>query len=114
MRLGELCDRLGITDQAFRRKMWTCFEHSVCLYTDLMKDRHMDQMLMCAIYIMFKVTNTSGNFQEIMKHYRNLPQAASHVYRSVLIKRNSGEPPSAQQPSSKFLFILQNIVIENI
>ena len=55
-----------------------------------MKDRNMDQMIMCAIYIMFKVTNTERNFQEIMKHYRNQPQALSHVYRSVLISRTGG------------------------
>ena len=26
------------------------------------------------------------NFTDIMKHYRNQPQAASHVYRSVLLR----------------------------
>nr|XP_020030847.1 retinoblastoma-like protein 1 isoform X2 [Castor canadensis] len=34
-----------------------------------------------------KVTKEERTFQEIMKSYRNQPQANSHVYRSVLLKR---------------------------
>ncbi|XP_076033426.1 retinoblastoma-like protein 1 [Oratosquilla oratoria] len=89
MRLRDLCERLDVTDKELRRKIWTCFEHSIIHYTELMRDRHMDQMIMCAIYIMCKVTQNDKIFQEIMKHYRNQPQAASHVYRSVLISRDS-------------------------
>lgn len=89
MRLRELCDRLDITDKELRKKIWTCFEHSIIHHTELMRDRHMDQMIMCAIYITCKVTGNDRIFQEIMKHYRNQPQAASHVYRSVLISRSS-------------------------
>uniref|UniRef100_A0A0P4WAI6 Retinoblastoma-like protein 1 n=1 Tax=Scylla olivacea TaxID=85551 RepID=A0A0P4WAI6_SCYOL len=89
MRLGELCDRLDVNEKELRKKIWTCFEHSIIHYTELMQDRHMDQMIMCAIYITCKVTGNDRIFQEIMKHYRSQPQAASHVYRSVLISRSS-------------------------
>ncbi len=53
--------------------------------TDLMKDRHLDQLLMCSLYIVNKVIGLNKNFTDIMKEYRNQPQAASHVYRSVLL-----------------------------
>lgn len=96
MRLRELCDRLDITDKELRKKIWTCFEHSVIHYTELMRDRHMDQMIMCAIYITCKVTGNDRIFQEIMKHYRNQPQAASHVYRSVLISRSTASQASVK------------------
>ncbi|XP_045109253.1 retinoblastoma-like protein 1 isoform X2 [Portunus trituberculatus] len=89
MRLRELCDRLDVNEKELRKKIWTCFEHSIIHYTELMQDRHMDQMIMCAIYITCKVTGNDRIFQEIMKHYRSQPQAASHVYRSVLISRSS-------------------------
>lgn len=97
MRLRELCDRLDINDKELRRKIWTCFEHSIIHHTELMRDRHMDQMVMCAIYITCKVTGNDRIFQEIMKHYRNQPQAASHVYRSVLISRK----PSANSTQTE-------------
>ena len=44
-----------------------------------MKDRHLDQMLMCAIYVMAKVTKEDRTFQDIMKCYRQQPQANSEV-----------------------------------
>lgn len=51
----------------------------------MMKDRHLDQILMCAVYIMCRVSKNDKTFTEIMRCYRSQPQAASHVYRSVLM-----------------------------
>lgn len=53
-RLRELCSTLRISDE-LRLKIWTCFEYSLVHCTDLMVDRHLDQLLMCAIYIIAKV-----------------------------------------------------------
>jgi hypothetical protein len=39
------------------------------------------------------------NFTDIMKHYRTQPQAASHVYRSVLLKPRQ-PPHTAAAPES--------------
>ncbi|KAL7978946.1 hypothetical protein Chor_013435 [Crotalus horridus] len=93
VRLRDLCIRLDISDE-LRKKIWTCFEFSLVQCVELMMDRHLDQLLMCAIYVIAKVTKEDTSFQNIMRHYRMQPQAKSHVYRSVLIKgrrrRNSG------------------------
>ncbi|MBN3294718.1 RBL2 protein, partial [Polypterus senegalus] len=93
MRLRDLCSKLDIPDE-LRRKVWTCFEHSLVQHPELMVDRHLDQLLMCAIYVMSKVTKEDKSFQNIMKCYRMQPQACSSVYRSVLLRgrrrRNSG------------------------
>ncbi|XP_062847615.1 retinoblastoma-like protein 2 isoform X2 [Trichomycterus rosablanca] len=102
VRLRDLCARLDIgTD--LRRKIWTCFEYSLVNCTELMMDRHLDQLLMCAIYVMTKVTKEDKSFQNIMKCYRSQPQASSSVYRSVLISRRrrqqSGNSKSSRQES---------------
>ncbi|XP_061421579.1 retinoblastoma-like protein 1 isoform X1 [Lethenteron reissneri] len=94
VRLRDLCQKLDVSPE-LRSKVWTCFEHSLVHCTNLMADRHLDQLLMCAIYVMAKVTKSERSFQDIMKWYRSQPQANSHVYRSVLLKgrrrrRNSG------------------------
>ncbi|XP_020846460.1 retinoblastoma-like protein 1 isoform X2 [Phascolarctos cinereus] len=86
VRLRDLCLKLDISND-LRRKIWTCFEFTLVHCFDLMKDRHLDQLLLCAFYIMAKVTKEERTFQDIMKSYRNQPQANSHVYRSVLLKR---------------------------
>nr|XP_014340716.1 PREDICTED: retinoblastoma-like protein 1 isoform X2 [Latimeria chalumnae] len=86
VRLRDLCLKLDVSVE-LRRKIWTCFEYSLVHCTDLMKDRHLDQLLLCAFYIMSKVTKEDRTFQDIMKCYRSQPQAHSHVYRSVLLKK---------------------------
>ncbi|XP_046842187.1 retinoblastoma-like protein 1 [Xenia sp. Carnegie-2017] len=96
VRLRDLCAKLNVNED-LRGKIWTCFEHSLISCTDLMKDRHLDQLLMCAIYVMGKVTNYDVKFQDIMRHYRTQPQAASHIYRNVLLcpkKTKSGSASS--------------------
>ncbi|XP_006639808.2 retinoblastoma-like protein 1 isoform X1 [Lepisosteus oculatus] len=93
VRLRDLCLKLDISAE-LRRKIWTCFECSLVHCSDLMKDRHLDQLLLCAVYIVSKVTKEEHTFQDIMKCYRSQPQASSHVYRSVLLK----ERPRAMSP----------------
>ena len=54
VRLKDLCDRLGADDQ-LRRRVWTTFEHSMVHEIKLMKDRHLDQLIMSAVYSICKV-----------------------------------------------------------
>nr|XP_020443437.1 retinoblastoma-like protein 1 [Monopterus albus] len=77
VRLRDLCARLDISSE-LRGKIWTCFEHAVVHCTDLMKDRHLDQLLLCSISIISKITKETLTFQDIMKYYRSQPQASSH------------------------------------
>ncbi|XP_043540744.1 retinoblastoma-like protein 1, partial [Chiloscyllium plagiosum] len=53
VRLRDLCLKLDVSAE-LRRKIWTCFEYSLVHCTDLMTDRHLDQLLLCAVYIMAK------------------------------------------------------------
>uniref|UniRef100_A0A671QMQ0 Retinoblastoma-like protein 2 n=1 Tax=Sinocyclocheilus anshuiensis TaxID=1608454 RepID=A0A671QMQ0_9TELE len=109
VRLRDLCAKLDISTD-LRRKIWTCFEYSLVHCTDLMMDRHLDQLLMCAIYVMTKLfkhylSNTKDkSFQNIMKCYRSQPQASSSVYRSVLIsgrkRRYSGNSENSHRQCS--------------
>ncbi|KAM9569433.1 retinoblastoma-like protein 2 isoform 1-T1 [Salvelinus alpinus] len=102
VRLRDMCAKLDISSE-LRRKIWTCFEYSLVHYTELMMDRHLDQLLMCAVYVMTKVTKEDKSFQNIMKCYRSQPQASSSVYRSVLIsgrkRRHSGSSEGNGQSS---------------
>ncbi|XP_066524101.1 retinoblastoma-like protein 2 isoform X2 [Hoplias malabaricus] len=102
VRLQDLCVKLDISTE-LRRKIWTCFEYSLVHCTEIMMNRHLDQLLMCAIYVMSKVTKEDKSFQNIMKCYRSQPQASSSVYRSVLIsgrkRRHSGNSENNRQLS---------------
>lgn len=88
VRMNDLCTQLGMIDTDLKKKIWTIFEHSVKDQTELMKDRHLDQILMCAVYVICKIAKLDTNsFTEIMRCYRLQPQAESHIYRSVLIAK---------------------------
>ena len=86
VRLRDLCEKLDVSSE-LRSQMWTCFEYCLTHHIDLMQDRHLDQLLMCAVYVIAKVTSNDRSFQEIMRCYRLQPQAESHVsdyYFSIL------------------------------
>uniref|UniRef100_A0A8D3CJ68 Retinoblastoma-like protein 1 n=1 Tax=Scophthalmus maximus TaxID=52904 RepID=A0A8D3CJ68_SCOMX len=96
VRLRDLCVKLDVSSD-LRGKIWTCFEHALVHCTDLMKDRHLDQLLLCSIYIISKITKETHTFQDIMKCYRSQPQASSHVYRSVLLRHGDAREPVADE-----------------
>ncbi|XP_068587153.1 retinoblastoma-like protein 2 isoform X2 [Cebidichthys violaceus] len=83
-RLRELCSTLGISDE-LRLKIWTCFEYSLVYCTDFMADHHLDQLLMCAIYIIAKITKLEIPFKRIMKCYKSQPLVNKSVCKNVLI-----------------------------
>ncbi|XP_032681259.1 retinoblastoma-like protein 1 isoform X3 [Odontomachus brunneus] len=94
VRMQDLCNSLEISEEEDKKKIWTIFEYSVKERTELMKDRHLDQILMCAIYVICKLVKMEKNsFTEIMRCYRLQPQAESHIYRSVLIGKVSANEP---------------------
>lgn len=58
VRLQDLCKNLNIEDDVLR-KIWTCLQQSVVSYVvDLMKGRHLDQIIMCCVYVVSKVKKT--------------------------------------------------------
>ena len=98
IRTKDLCDRLGIDKEDQLRKIWTCFEAAIRLNIDLLKDRHIDQLIMCTIYSMCKISNKDKTFNEIMGAYRYQPQCQSHVYRSILLRCRSKPPAASSAP----------------
>ncbi|XP_040020701.2 retinoblastoma-like protein 2 isoform X2 [Gasterosteus aculeatus] len=89
-RLRKLCSLLDISDE-LRVKIWTVFERSLIHWADLMMDRHLDQFLMCAIYITAKVTKMEITFKRIMRCYKSQPLVNRRVCNNVLISGRDGE-----------------------
>ncbi|KAG5678364.1 hypothetical protein PVAND_008046 [Polypedilum vanderplanki] len=104
LRLQDLHKNLQFTNNTdLLRKIWTLFEYAILEHTSLMKDRHLDQILMCCVYVLCKIRPNENRhtFADIMKFYRNQPQSDSHIYRSVFIeyvqtdKANEMQEPKA-------------------
>lgn len=56
LRLKDLCKNLQFANNTeLLRKIWTLFEYAILEHTTLMKDRHLDQILMCCVYVLCKI-----------------------------------------------------------
>ena len=77
------------------KNIWNIFEYSISVdESKLIKNRHLDQMLMCSIYITARCMLIATQFQDIMKIYRlTWPKFVNknHVYRNVYIDGNMVE-----------------------
>lgn len=90
LRFRDLWIRLSINSVDLQRKIWTLFEDQIRNHTNLLRDRHLDQMIMCATYAVIKVCNperSSNFFKEITNAYRYQPQADNDVYGNVLLAK---------------------------
>lgn len=57
LRLKDLCKNLQFSNnpENLLQMIWTLFEHAIIEHTGLMKDRHVDQILMCCVYVLCKI-----------------------------------------------------------
>lgn len=62
LRIVKLCSELCLDEK--KSEIWTIFDYSITNKTDLMKDRHLDQIIMCAIYIYIRVSNHSSHHHQ--------------------------------------------------
>ncbi|XP_037939043.1 retinoblastoma family protein-like [Teleopsis dalmanni] len=107
IRIKELVMDLRRDNELCLKKIWTLFEYSITQKTELMKDRHLDQILMCAIYLYIKVREIQGSsFTDIMKSYRKQPQATSSTYRDVFIDEKDG--------NRDIIHFYNNIYVQNM
>ncbi|EDV21648.1 uncharacterized protein TRIADDRAFT_59859 [Trichoplax adhaerens] len=100
VRLKDLCRSLHLGED-LTSKIWTCFEYSVMHCHELIIDRHLDQLLMCAIYVICKVSRKNTKFLEIKDCYNRQPQAKKHLYRNVLVRKRKGKSDNKSVESSR-------------
>lgn len=84
-RLQNLCTQLMINND-LQQKIWTCLVHCLSHNWVLMKDRHLDQLMMCSVYAICRVQDKEIKFKRIVNEYSTLPQASLQTYKNVLIQ----------------------------
>ncbi|RUS85183.1 hypothetical protein EGW08_007087, partial [Elysia chlorotica] len=89
-RMSKLCTQLNCTKE-LQHKIWTCLEHCITKVPHLLKNRHLDQMIMCCIYAMCKVTEQNILFKTIVTLYREFPGAKQETCKAVYISEGQYE-----------------------
>uniref|UniRef100_A0A0A9YKF7 Retinoblastoma-like protein 1 n=1 Tax=Lygus hesperus TaxID=30085 RepID=A0A0A9YKF7_LYGHE len=123
VRMLDMCNQLGLSDIELRRKIWTCFELTIVNHVGLMWNRHLDQLLMCSIYVICKIGDRDPSFVGMMKCYRNQPQCQWQVYRQVLInpdktlediKKDLDDPPQTVEERGDIIRFYNEVFIHKV
>ncbi|KAK1168118.1 retinoblastoma-associated protein isoform X1 [Acipenser oxyrinchus oxyrinchus] len=86
MRLDMLCSHLLKGQPELEPIIWTLFQHTLQNEYELMRDRHLDQIMMSAMYAICKVKNVDLRFKTIVTAYKNLPNTNQETFKRVLIR----------------------------
>ncbi|XP_053703810.1 retinoblastoma-associated protein isoform X1 [Synchiropus splendidus] len=85
MRLKMLCSNLLPSHPELEPIIWTLFQHTLQHEFELMRDRHLDQLMMSAMYAICKVKAVDLRFKAIVTAYKNMPNACQETFKHVLI-----------------------------
>ncbi|NXX13462.1 RB protein, partial [Podargus strigoides] len=85
-RLHTLFCRLLSDHPDLEPLIWTLFQHILQNEYELMRDRHLDQIMMCCMYAICKVKNVDLRFKIIVSAYKELPNTNQETFKRVLIR----------------------------
>ncbi|KQJ99190.1 hypothetical protein BRADI_3g41630v3 [Brachypodium distachyon] len=88
IRIKGLCERLQLPQQILER-VYSLVQQIISQQTALFFNRHIDQIILCSIYGVAKISQLSLTFKEIIFSYRKQPQCKLQVFRSVFVHRPS-------------------------
>uniref|UniRef100_A0A3P9K0P1 RB transcriptional corepressor 1 n=1 Tax=Oryzias latipes TaxID=8090 RepID=A0A3P9K0P1_ORYLA len=109
-RLKTLCSCLLSNHPDLEHVIWTLFQHTLQYEYDLMRDRHLDQLMMSAMYAICKVKSVDLRFKLIVSAYKNMPNTSQEVIRPVRLHHRllQSSPPTLspipQIPCSPYKF----------
>lgn len=84
-RLKMLCSYLLSFPSELEPIIWTLFQHTLQHEYELMRNRHLDQLMMSAMYAIAKVKSVDLRFKTIVTAYKNMPDTKQETFKHVLI-----------------------------
>ena len=95
-RLADLCDRLSLPS-SLTQQAYSLVEHALYDNTSLLYNRHLDQIILCAVYGTCKVNKDGAlkgktvPFRDIIYHYQKQPQCREEVFWTVVMSQSDPE-----------------------
>ncbi|XP_053311514.1 retinoblastoma-associated protein [Spea bombifrons] len=86
LRLQSLCSSLLSEHSELEQVIWTLFQHTLQHEYELMRDRHLDQIMMCAMYGICKAKNIDLRFKTIVSAYKQLTNTHQETFKHVLVR----------------------------
>ncbi|KAG8452333.1 hypothetical protein GDO86_004223 [Hymenochirus boettgeri] len=86
LRLSSLCSSLLSDHPELEQVIWTLFQHTLEHEYELLRDRHLDQIMMCSMYGICKAKNIDLRFKTIVTAYKEQTNANQETFKHVLIR----------------------------
>lgn len=83
IRIRNLCERLRHVEQTER--VYNIFKQILDQQTSLFFNRHIDQIILCSLYGVAKVSQLTLTFKEIVSNYKREQQCKPEVFRRVFV-----------------------------
>lgn len=89
LRCMNMCERLHLPPVVLGQ-VYATMRHVVYERTALLYNRHLDHLLLCAVYGVCKVNaEVDVKFKDIITQYKRLPQCRTDVIRSVVLEQST-------------------------
>ncbi|MQM09087.1 hypothetical protein Taro_041951 [Colocasia esculenta] len=88
IRIRSLCERLQLC-QPVVEHVYGLIQQIINHRTALFFNRHIDQIILCSLYGVAKISKLSLTFKQIIYAYRKQPQCKPQVFRSVFVDWSS-------------------------
>ncbi|XP_043724607.1 retinoblastoma-related protein isoform X2 [Telopea speciosissima] len=88
VRINGLVERLQLSQQ-IRESVYCLVQQILNQRTTLFFNRHIDQIILCSLYGVAKISQLNLTFKEIIYNYRKQPQCKTQVFRSVFVEWSS-------------------------
>eukprot|EP01114_Cavostelium_apophysatum_P015170 TRINITY_DN4080_c0_g1_i1.p1 TRINITY_DN4080_c0_g1~~TRINITY_DN4080_c0_g1_i1.p1 ORF type:complete len:600 (+),score=172.10 TRINITY_DN4080_c0_g1_i1:155-1954(+) len=86
IRSRDLCGKLQIHPRIYSQ-VWQAIVHVLSDPVCLMRNRHLDQIVLSSIYGVCRVNSLGITFRQIIDQYRSQPQASSKIFREVILAK---------------------------
>ncbi|XP_010250475.1 PREDICTED: retinoblastoma-related protein-like [Nelumbo nucifera] len=90
VRISGLVERLQLSQQ-IRESVYCLVQQILSQRTTLFFNRHIDQIILCSLYGVAKISQLNLTFREIISNYRKQPQCKPQVFRSVFVDWSSAK-----------------------
>ncbi|KAM0862260.1 hypothetical protein ACQ4PT_045381 [Festuca glaucescens] len=84
IRIKGLCEKMNLSQQTVER-VYSLVQQIINHQTALFFNRHIDQIILCSIYGVAKISKLALTFKEIIFSYRKQPHCKPQVFRSVYV-----------------------------
>ncbi|CAL0303645.1 unnamed protein product [Lupinus luteus] len=84
VRISDMVERLQLSQQ-IRENVYRLFQKILNQCTSLFFNHHIDQIILCSLYGVAKISQLNLTFREIINNYRKQPQCKLQVFRSVFV-----------------------------